>query len=564
MIGLKPNQKNRLASLFHRKLPRQTIAPTPLVRTLTELSREVERQLALLVDRQGQVQRILVGDAQRITVPDLGRIREGQGRFRGLRLIHTHLNQAPLSQEDLHDLVLSRLDLMVVVETLPDGLPGQMYYAHILPQNRDGAMWSVEGPLSPQELEQEDFLALIASLEDEFLRSTTVGSEVAEGNRAILVGVYDRQTRDHESRMDELSQLANSAGLFVMSREIQRRDKLDPRFLLGQGKLEHLIMQSMQMGADMLVFDADLTPTQARNIAEQTELKILDRSQLILDIFAQRAHSRDGKLQVELAQLKYMLPRLGQMDKAMSRLTGGIGGRGPGETKLEINRRRARDKIHHLEKQLEDLRRQRHNRRRRRQKEAIPIVSTVGYTNAGKSTLLNALTHSDVLSEQRMFSTLDPVSRRLLLPLGQAVLLTDTVGFIRDLPPDLVTAFQATLEELHDTDLLLHLVDISDPAFHEQIGSVERILAELELQEKPSLLVFNKVDRLEPEECQHLCRRYQAIGISAVQPETLLPLLKAIETKLSTHQPWVPVWDQDNQRDTEEDEEDGETRELES
>lgn len=495
--------------------------------------------MALLVDRQGQVQHILVGDAQRITVPDLGRVREGQGRFRGLRLIHTHLDSSPLSQEDLHDLVLSRLDLMVAVGVLDNGLPGNAYYAHMLPQNRGGAMWHVEGPLSVQQLEQEDFVVLISSLEDEFVRSTTVGSEVTQGNRAILVGVYDRQTRHIEAHMDELEQLALSAGLFVMAKEVQRRDRLDPRFLLGPGKLEQLVMQSMQMGADMLVFDADLTPTQARNIAEQTELKVIDRSQLILDIFAQRAHSRDGKLQVELAQLKYMLPRLGQMDKAMSRLTGGIGGRGPGETKLEINRRRARERIHHLEKQLEYVRRQRHNRRRRRQKESIPVVSTVGYTNAGKSTLLNALTQSDVLSEQKMFSTLDPVSRRLTLPNHQTVLLTDTVGFIRDLPPDLMAAFQATLEELQDTDLLIHLVDISDPSFPEQIVSVEKILAELELQQKPSFLVFNKMDRVEPEECEHLCRRYQAIGVAATQPETLSPLLLAIEQKLLSLHRWA-------------------------
>jgi GTP-binding protein HflX len=296
----------------------------------------------------------------------------------------------------------------------------------------------------------------------------------------------------------------------------------------------------MQMGIDLLVFDAELTPTQSRNIAEQTELKTLDRSQLILDIFAQRAHSRDGKLQVELAQLKYMLPRLSQMNKAMSRLTGGIGGRGPGETKLEINRRRARDRIHRLEKQLKNVRKQRQNRRRRRQRGSTPIVSAVGYTNAGKSTLVNTLTQSDVLSENRMFSTLDPVSRRLSLPYNQTALFSDTVGFIRDLPPDLVTAFQATLEELEDADLLIHLVDVSDPAYLEQIESVNRILAELDLHDKPSLLVFNKIDRVDPEEAEHLTRRYKAIGVSALDPETLSPLLDAVVHELMLMQRIAP------------------------
>lgn len=535
LIGLKPGQKKRLEALFRRKVPRHSIAPPPLLRALTELSREVERQLALLIDRRGQIQHILVGDANRIVVPDLGRIREGQERFRGLRLIHTHLNNSPLSQEDLHDLVLSRLDLMVVVEALEDGLPGDVHYAHMLPQNHDGSMWQVEGPISPYDLDGEDFVTFIAALEAEFVRSATVGSEVEEGKRAILVGVYDRSVLDYEARMDELEELARSAGLFVMTREVQRRSRPDPRYLMGRGKLEQLIMQSMQMGSEMLVFDAELTPTQSRNIAEQTELKILDRAQLILDIFAQRAHSRDGKLQVELAQLKYMLPRLSQMNKAMSRLTGGIGGRGPGETKLEINRRRARERIHRLEKQLKKVRTQRQNRRRRRQRESIPIVSAVGYTNAGKSTLINTLTQSDVLSENRMFSTLDPVSRRLFLGPDRFALVSDTVGFIRDLPPDLVAAFQATLEELEDAELLLHVVDISDPSFHEQIEAVERILGELELHEKPSLLIFNKIDRVDPEEREHLCRRYQALGISAIDASTLPPLLASIEATLLAH-----------------------------
>lgn len=533
---MKPSQKKRLQALVTRKLMRNAIAPAVFLRALTELSREIERQIGVFVDRRGHIQQILVGEAHRIVIPELGRLRAGQVRFRGLRLIHTHLDDSPLTKEDLHDLVLSRFDLIAVVAALPDGLPGDSYYAYLLPENVQGELWRVEGPFTPQSLEAEDFLELITSLEAEFTKASPVVSDVQEGNRAILVGVYDHKTMDAEARMDELEQLAYSAGLYVLSRELQRRDHPDPRYMLGQGKLEQLIMYSMQLGADMLVFDADLTPTQSRNIAERTDLKIIDRSQLILDIFAQRAHSRDGKLQVELAQLKYLLPHLNRMSRAMSRLTGGIGGRGPGETKLEIDRRRARERIHRLEIELERVCSHRQNRRRRRQRENIPIVSVVGYTNAGKSTLLNTLTTSDVLIENRMFTTLDPVSRRFYLPGCGSVLLTDTVGFIRDLPADLVTAFQATLEELQDADLLLHIIDISDASFPEQIIAVERILNELELHDKLNLRVFNKIDLVDQEECNNLCRRYQALGISAHDSSTLTPLLAEIENMLLTSQ----------------------------
>jgi GTP-binding protein HflX len=315
--------------------------------------------------------------------------------------------------------------------------------------------------------------------------------------------------------------------------------------MLGQGKLQELVLHSLQLGADILVFDCELNPTQSRNIADQTDLKILDRSQLILDIFAQRAHSRDGKLQVELAQLKYLLPRLNRMNKAMSRLTGGIGGRGPGETKLEINRRRAHERISRLERQLKQVQKQRTTRRKQRLRKEAPILSAVGYTNAGKSTLVNTMTKSEVLSEDRLFSTLDPVSRRMRFPNEREVILTDTVGFIRDLPPDLDNAFRATLEELEDADVLLHVVDISDTSFPEQIAAVERILGELSLTEIPKVLVFNKIDRVPPEEWENVCRRYDAIGICAQDDATLGPLLEEIERHLAVIQPEVarPMWE---------------------
>jgi len=532
IVGLKPNQKKRLANLHRRKIPRNCIAPVHFLRAIVELSHEIERQIGVLIDRKGGIRMVIVGDSNQIFIPDLGRQRVGQSRFRGLRLIHTHLREEPLSRDDLNDLSVLRLDMIMSVGVTPNGTPGASYYAHLLPKNPDGKLWQVEGPSTVHDLEKEDFLELIDSLEGEFAQARPAGSDVQVGKRAILVGVYSFKNRNVDEQMDELHELARSAGLYVLSRVIQRRDKPDPRFLLGQGKLADLILRAMQVEADLLIFDTDLTPTQSRNIAEKTDLLILDRTQLILDIFAQRAHSRDGKIQVELAQLKYLLPRLNRMNKAMSRLTGGIGGRGPGETKLEINRRRARDKITRLEKQLKQVQKRRKVRRQQRKRHQVPIVSIVGYTNAGKSTLINNLTKSEVLSEDRMFSTLDPVSRRLRFPQEREIVLTDTVGFIRDLPSELMAAFHATLEELADADLLLHVVDIHDPAYEEQIQSVRRILSQLELEGIPSILAFNKSELLPKEEVEALARRHQAIPISAMNRETLRPLLEEIGDRL--------------------------------
>jgi GTP-binding protein HflX len=318
---------------------------------------------------------------------------------------------------------------------------------------------------------------------------------------------------------------------------VQRRRKADPRFVVGRGKLEELILASMQQGADLILFDRDLTPAQARSIADATEAKVIDRTQLILDIFAQRATTRDGKLQVELAQLKYILPRLAGQSSAMSRLAGGIGGRGPGETKLEIDRRRAKDRLHHLQKQIKKLAKQRQGRRQRRLSGGIPTAAIVGYTNAGKSTLLNALTGSTVLAEDKLFATLDPTTRRLRFPDERELVLTDTVGFIRDLPPDLVTAFKATLEELEEADLLLHVVDISNPAFEDQIEAVDRILEELELQALERLIVFNKIDAAPPElDIEAIAARFNAITVSALNRPSLKPLTERLIAGIAPHE----------------------------
>jgi len=303
--------------------------------------------------------------------------------------------------------------------------------------------------------------------------------------------------------------------------------------VLGRGKLDELIIRALQLGADLLVFDSELTPAQVRSLSEATDLKVIDRSQLILDIFAQRAQSKEGKIQVELAQLKYLLPRLivGH-DSAFSRLAGGIGGRGPGETKLETDRRRVRDRIHRFEREIETQRQRRQQRRKGRTKHGLPVISIVGYTNAGKSTLLNALTKSTVHAEQRMFATLDPTSRRLRLPREQEVIINDTVGFIRALPPDLLSAFRATLEEIHDSSLLIHAVDISNPRWPQQVHAVKRILAELRLAEIPSILALNKSDLVDPETIGSIVSHAQqldageAVVISAIRQESLGALLE--------------------------------------
>lgn len=509
-------------------------------RQLAELSHETRRQIGVLIDRKGHIEYVMVGDNRRIELPDFKRIRVDTGRFRGLRCIHTHLRGEHLTQDDLTDLALLRLDLMAAIHVDPEtGLPGLLRAAHLLPMHA-GELQETKAPVPYAFLEPQppsrmdlDFLALISSLEEEMARNR-MGTRRAEvRDRTILVSVATGPLSDAEESMAELYELATSAGVVVQDKIIQRRAAIDPRTVLGRGKLDELLIRALQLGADMLVFDRELTPAQARSLSEATDLKIIDRSQLILDIFAQRAQSSEGKIQVELAQLKYLLPRLiaGQ-DSAFSRLAGGIGGRGPGETKLETDRRRVRDRINRLEKEIEAQRQRRQERRKERKRNALPIVSIVGYTNAGKSTLLNTLTSSEVRAEQRMFATLDPTSRRLRLPREREVIINDTVGFIRDLPPDLLSAFRATLEEISESRLLIHLVDASNTRFMQQIESVERILRELQLLQIPTVMALNKADLVDKETMRAVLRQVtqegnrDAVVVSATDARSLGPLLE--------------------------------------
>ena len=539
--GLKAGQTRQLERLFRRRVPADRLITQELARHLTEASHEIRRQVGVLLDRRGLVQHVMVGDAHSIALPDWGRLRAGRGRLRGLRCVHTHLGNEGLTRDDRTDLLLLRLDAMVTVGMDGDGLPALAHAAALAPtgartpgdhtpDDRDAGIECLD-PQPPARF-AFDFQEWIREREAAFARHA--GTErLGDRERAILVSVTaGRRARDLEVHIAELRDLADSAGVEIIDVVTQNRPRVDPRTVLGSGKLDELVIRAFQSDVDLVIVDQDLTPTQARNLGERMELRVIDRTQLILDIFAQHATTRDGKLQVELAQLKYLLPRLAQRaDVSLSRLAGGIGGRGPGETQLEVDRRRTRDRVTRLERELKKLAAQRENRRQRRGRRAVPVLSIVGYTNAGKSTLLRALTRTEVHVADQMFATLDPTSRRLRFPREREVVVTDTVGFIRDLPADLVTAFRATLEELADASLLLHVVDAATPDCDRRIEAVRRVLHDIGI-EAQELLVFNQIDRLGDGEGEALARRHDGVAVSALRRTGLRRLLARAEGML--------------------------------
>lgn len=495
---------------------------------MCRLSFEIRRQIGVLIDRRGRTAYVVVGDHQQIVIPNLEKYRSGEGRLKGLRCVHTHLQHEPLTRDDLMDLALLNLDLMAAITMDRDGKADRIHAAHLLPEGIGGENWEILSPLDIGKLDI-DCQGLIRSLESELASKAGAQKVKRKWELAVLISVTTAAKHLAEDSMAELAELAESCRIAIAGSVIQHRRRVDPRFLIGEGKLSELVILALQRGADLLIFDQELNPSQVRTITDLTELRVIDRTQLILDIFAQRARSREGKIQVELAQLKYLLPRLMGKGTAMSRLTGGIGGRGPGETKLEIDRRRVRDRIAHLEKLLVPIQKQRMQRRAKRNKKGLPIISIIGYTNAGKSTLINTLTRSSVVAERRLFATLDPTSRRKRLPRDAEVIITDTVGFIRELPRELITAFRATLEELADADMLLHVIDISNPRFPDQIQSVERILENLHLDHIPTLRVLNKQDLVNPMTVRKLARKWGGIPVSAGDEQTLDTLLDKME-----------------------------------
>jgi GTP-binding protein HflX len=545
-----------------------------LAREMTAISRALNRRVGMLVDRAGHVERVTVGDARRVEVPRQPSAPAGRLRFCTLRFIATRLEDEQLGPDELAPLALHRLDAMAIVAVEPSGAPGPVRVAHLLPapDRPDGASRATasadprpsRGVVVPRigkprrrrraEVEDvsangerfrlfppraagridDDFLELIRALEREFDRHMERTKVAGKVGRAILVHVTTGGRTEAEASMDELVELATSSDLQIVERVVQRRQSFDPRTLMGSGKLQDLIIHALRLQADYVVVDRNLAPAQARAIAEATDLKVIDRSQLILDIFARRARTREGKIQVELAQLKYLLPRLmTRGDSGLSRLEGGIGGRGPGEQKLEIDRRRVRERIARLETALVAERKRREQRRSRRRERDVPVISLVGYTNAGKSTLLNVLTRSEVFVEHRMFATLDPTSRRLRLPREREVVINDTVGFIRDLPPGLLAAFRATLEEIEDSDLIVHMVDAAHAGHAAQIGAVENILGELGYDDLPRLLVFNKIDLLAEQDSADLLAVHPgALAISALRGTGIDGLLASLDRTL--------------------------------
>lgn len=520
----------RIEKLGRSKPRAGEIVPPETVRRLTELSREANRQLGLLMDRRGQVSHILVGDRRSVFIPDLRLYRFSPGNLRGLRLIHTHLDPGGLTREDLTDLSLVRLDLIVAVEVQSDGLPGQTHLGYLLPEGEN--RWTIQSFRTPHEM-KDDPLELI-ELSEAHMRQQIKGIDTESGSRVMLLGITGHSVEKAEESMVELAELARTAGLTVTSTLLQTRKKPDPRTVIGRGKLRDTSIDALDFAVDTLVFNRELSPSQLRAITDDTELKVIDRTMLILDIFAQHARSRGGKIQVELAQLRYLLPRLVGKGTALSRLAGGIGTRGPGETKLEVDRRRIRERIVKLEKDLSRLTRERKTRRQRREQDQTPIVSIVGYTNVGKSTLLNTLTKSTEIAEDKLFATLDPVNRRLTTSDGLLCVLTDTVGLIHDLPPELERAFAATFEEIGDADLILHLADASAADLGEQIATVEDTLESLGLSDLPVMLVLNKCDLIDKEILPNLERRYGALTVSAKKREGLGALLAETKKRLNT------------------------------
>lgn len=485
-----------------------------------------------MVDRRGRVEMVIVGDTGSILIPELPRGRSGPERLRGLRLLHTHLTPDLLSQEDLMDLLFLRLDAVAVLSVSPHGEPVQWQHAHLLPPNPDNTPYLTSPPL-PWDKSSNDFCAAAEALEEELARSLPTGREAADAPRALLVSVAPLPRPVQERNLAELKELARTAGMTVVGHMIQRVSQLNPKLILGKGKMADMEVQALQGQAAIIVFDGELSPAQLHNLADVTERKVLDRTQLILDIFAQHATSRAGKLQVEMAQLKYTQPRLVGKNRAMDRLMGGIGGRGPGETKLETDRRRIRDRIARIKKELDELRKQRAFTRARRSRQNIPLIALVGYTNAGKSTLLNTLTKSEVLAEDKLFATLDPTTRRLRFPQEREVILADTVGFIRNLPKELTDAFRATLEELEAADLLIHVADASHEELPNQIRAVEDILMTMGLDQVPRLLVLNKWDRLDTHQRAFLADTWpDALHVAALTGEGMNVVLRTIEDRL--------------------------------
>jgi GTP-binding protein HflX len=543
--GLAPSEIRAVAKLFQRSVSPDEFVSLDLAREMVTLAEHLRRRIGVLINRQGRIEEVILGTKEILFLPDLGRYRLGRGRLRNLRLIFTDLtnnkSEATIPYDIYTDLERLRFDAVVGLRSARNRV--SMAYAYLIPTNEsENATTHTEvvSDLGALELDYQEFISSV----EQSLSAEVVRLDADDQVGAVIVGVYDKADDDPEVSQLELRELARTASVKIVDAVIQKR-RPDPKTYIGSGKLEELVIRCIRLGADMLIFDTELKPSQWRSITNSTELKVLDRSMLILDIFAQRAQSSEGRLQVELAQLKYNLPRLADQDSGLSRLSGGIGGRGPGETKLEVGRRRIRDKIAELERRIEKVRSARDFRRTRRRENQLQLVSVVGYTNVGKSTLFNLLTGSTVTAENKLFATLDPSQRRLYLPpsvaledggVGRTVILSDTVGFIRKLPKELETAFQATLEELYEASLLVHVVDASDKDAIGKYNAVRKILTQMELADAPELVVLNKIDAADAETVEALKYELSGVAVSAAKRNGIGDLLKVIDARLSIPQ----------------------------
>lgn len=536
LTGIKSAMLDRLNSLYDFKQGLDEFASFELLSELCACSGEINREISVYISRDGSIVDVSVGDSAKVSMPSMRLVRN-EDRLCGVRCIHTHPSgDGRLSGVDLGTLRSMKLDCMAAVG-VSDGKPTQLYAAYLGDFDEDTGSRAalVYGPMRPYKLPQKALIAEIFNSDDRF-RSTTKEVEAVEQERAVLVGMDNDEGYD---TLEELNELAKTAGALVVGKVRVRRRTIYNATYVGSGKANELSLMGSELEADLFIFDDELSAIQLRTLEEILGARVIDRTTLILDIFAARATSREGKLQVELAQMRYRLPRLIGQGQVLSRLGGGIGTRGPGEKKLEIDRRRIRRRVFELETELSEIEKQRGLRRESRRANRIPLVALVGYTNAGKSTMLNALTDSNVLAEDKLFATLDPVVRKITLSGGTEALLSDTVGFINKLPHDLVEAFKSTLEEVSNSDLILQVVDISCPYHEKQMRVVDGVLESLHAADIPRIIVFNKADAIAS--CDLPAESENRLNVSALRGTGIEKLLSAVELKLNSARTEVDI-----------------------
>ena len=537
--GIRDSVIAELQKLYDMQSPQ--LVSQELAVKLADITEYINREISVYITRSGQIIEIAVGDNATVELPSFSG-RRGAGRLSGIRCIHTHPGGNPyLSGVDISALKNNKYDAMVAIGVAsPDFTKSELTFGLITGiDSNENYTAECYGPYSIEDAENINFVNTVSTIERILDKQTGTASLQVMSERAILIGMeWGRNDSlwTVDDSLEELKQLADTAGATVIKKFIQKRPKPDPAFFIGRGKVQELALYAQQENIDLCIFDDELSPAQQRNIESVMGIRILDRTALILDIFAQRARTNEGKLQVELAQLQYTLPRIMGKGLMLSRLGGGIGTRGPGETKLEVDRRRIRDRIAFIKEQIEKVKAVRSLHRSKRKKNNVFEVSLVGYTNAGKSTLLNTLTNSDIYAKDQLFATLDPTTRQLTLPNKQEIIITDTVGFIQRLPHQLIAAFRSTLEVVTEADLLVHVIDVSHELYKEQAAAVHEVLKEIGAETKPVITVYNKIDKLPPDSklADRLALEEDTVCISAAKKLNLETLQQMIESHLKS------------------------------